>query len=298
MSLKLGDKGKRILNFLGSAAALAGGIFVLLRLNDYSSQLDFSRFDSFMWSVVVGLSLLYGGANIMLALAWRNLLMYFGANIHRVSAVRIYGLTQLAKYVPGNIMHLASRQAMGMARGMSGRSLVQASIWEVGLIVIAGSVFAIFVLPQFMLTVTTLMVVLGFTGILLSIAVGLRSYLSLMISLAFGEYVVFLICSAAIFVGLIMLLKGEISMTPLSALIVGGAFILAWIAGLVTPGAPAGIGVREFVLTVLLKDLVAEGDLLFAVLLSRAITVCGDICFFLLASYFWRKKSGLGFCKI
>jgi len=298
MNLKLGCKGKRVLNLLGSATALAGVIFVLLRLNDYNSQLDFSRFDSFMWSVVAGFSLLYGGANIMLALAWRNLLMYFGTTVHRVSAVRIYGLTQLAKYVPGNIMHLASRQALGMANGMSGWSLVQASIWEIGLIAIAGAMFAIFVLPQFIPAVTMLMVVLGFTGILLSIAFGLRRYLSLTMTLAFGGYVVFLICSAAIFVGLIMLLKGGGAITSLSALILGGAFVVAWIAGLVTPGAPAGIGVRELVLTVLLKGLVAEGDLLLAVLMSRAITVCGDVCFFLLASYFWRKKPALGSCEI
>jgi hypothetical protein len=34
--------------------------------------------------------------------------------------------------------------------------------------------------------------------------------------------------------------------------IVMGSYVIAWLAGFVTPGAPAGIGVREAVLVILL----------------------------------------------
>ena len=281
----------RVLNWVGGVLALAGGFFVLFRLHEYSLQLDLSRFDNMMWSALVGLSLIYGGGNIMLALAWRNLLMYFSSDISRLQAVKIYGLTQLAKYVPGNIMHLVSRQAMGVSSGLPGRALVKASVWEITLISITGSVFVVFLLPQFFSAITYLMLLAGFVSIIFFTVIGLKKFLGISITLAFACYIVFYIISALIFVSLIVLLKGE-EITPLAGLIFVGAFIVACLAGRLTPGAPAGLGVREFVLIVLLKDLIPESDLLLAVLLSRTVTVCGDICFFLLASYVWHKNKG------
>ena len=58
-----------------------------------------------------------------------------------------------------------------------------------------------------------------------------------------------------------------------------GAYVLAWLAGLVTPGAPAGVGVRELVLLALLKGSVGQTELLLAVLLGRLVTVGGDVAF-------------------
>jgi len=64
----------------------------------------------------------------------------------------------------------------------------------------------------------------------------------------------------------------------------GGAYVLAWLAGFVTPGAPAGLGIRELVLLFLLQGLVGGPDLLLVILLGRVITVSGDLVFFILAS--------------
>lgn len=50
---------------------------------------------------------------------------------------------------------------------------------------------------------------------------------------------------------------------------------------MVTPGAPAGVGVRELVLLLLLKGLAADTDLIMAVLLGRLVTVIGDLLFFM-----------------
>ena len=77
----------------------------------------------------------------MLAYAWWNLLEQFGASVSKRWAAKIYGLSQLAKYVPGNIFHLAGRQAMGMSAGVGGRILAKSALWELGIILIAGAVF-------------------------------------------------------------------------------------------------------------------------------------------------------------
>jgi uncharacterized membrane protein YbhN (UPF0104 family) len=96
-----------------------------------------------------------------------------------------------------------------------------------------------------------------------------------------------------VFVGVLAQLMGEVSFGLSYGLLYCGAFVVAWLVGLVTPGAPAGVGVRELVLMALLKGLVPEDDLLMAVLLSRVVTVGGDGLFFLVVSLFSVRKTSL-----
>ncbi|PHR02090.1 MAG: hypothetical protein COB29_14160 [Sulfitobacter sp.] len=275
---------KRTLHWIGSALAIAGVVFVTLRLKEYGAQLDFSRFTGLAWLAITILALIYGVANTALAFAWRNLLSHFSVDTTRQWAVKIYGLTQLAKYVPGNIMHLAGRQALGQADGIAGWSLAKASIWEIGLISVTGAFFSILVIPQYLPAVSTPLAALGFVSLILIMALGLKKYMNINLVQAFGGYVVFLVVAGAVFVGSLMLTMNDSSIIFSNIVLLGGAFVVAWLAGLVTPGAPAGIGVREFVLIILLQGLIPEQDLLLAVLLSRIITVGGDILFFLLAA--------------
>lgn len=265
--------------------AIVGIIFVALRLHDYSTAIDFARFDMAAWSVVATLALIYGLSNLMLCLAWWNLLGQFGASISRRWAIRAYGMSQIAKYVPGNIFHLAGRQAMGMAVGLSGWSLAKSAVWELGLISATGSLFGLLALPLMVpgLTVTTstglFAPVIGIVFVLLWRLIGLP------IARAYGWYTVFLTISALLFIALIKLLVVETNgQVAVSWLPLGGAYVLAWLAGLITPGAPAGVGVRELVLLFVLKGVVSEADLLLAVVLGRLVTVAGDLLFFIVSS--------------
>ena len=62
-----------------------------------------------------------------------------------------------------------------------------------------------------------------------------------------------------------------------------GAYLIAWLAGLLTPGAPAGVGVREVVLYALLHSMVSQVDLITAIVIGRIVTVSGDVVFYLWA---------------
>ena len=81
------------------------------------------------------------------AFAWWNLLKQFGAKPSCNWAIKTYGISQLAKYVPGNIFHLAGRQAMGMAAGVNGKALAKSTLWELGISAIAAGFFACLALP-------------------------------------------------------------------------------------------------------------------------------------------------------
>ena len=61
---------------------------------------------------------------------------------------------------------------------------------------------------------------------------------------------------------------------PLSLSVV--VFAVAWVAGLITPGAPGGLGVRESIITLGLGGVIGEPAALTAALMHRAVSVTGD----------------------
>ena len=68
-----------------------------------------------------------------------------------------------------------------------------------------------------------------------------------------------------------------------TGVIIGG-FILSWLVGYITPGAPGGIGVRELVLTLLFTDsvFVSSDTITMASALYRGISILGDLLAFLI----------------
>jgi uncharacterized membrane protein YbhN (UPF0104 family) len=87
--------------------------------------------------------------------------------------------------------------------------------------------------------------------------------------------------NGAIFVCVFTLLGGEPAMTGFT-LVYSGA-ISAFLAGLVTPGSPSGIGVREAALFFILQGMSDNQIIIPAVLLWRVITITGDVLCFLLS---------------
>ena len=69
-----------------------------------------------------------------------------------------------------------------------------------------------------------------------------------------------------------------------------GMAALAWMAGFVTPGAPAGLGVREAVLLALLERLLTPQQALLVVVLWRVVTTLGDVVFFGIGLWAGRRR--------
>ena len=124
----------------------------------------------------------------------------------------------------------------------------------------------------------------GFLFVIFVVAMAIRHLLASSVALAFLWQVIFLIISSVLFVAILYLLYGVQVIAPVQFPLFCGAFIVAWLIGLVTPGAPAGIGVREAVILLLLTPLLPESKLLVALIFSRMVTIGGDVVFFFIAS--------------
>jgi hypothetical protein len=270
---------KRWLNIFGGATGLSGIVFVFLRFKDYANEINIGRFDIIELITLILLAVIYGMANILLARAWWHLLIFFKVSSSFRWAIKIYGLSQLAKYVPGNIFHLAGRQSLGMAAGIPAMSLAKSVIWELILLSIAGSLFIFLTIPLFIHTFSPNNALgLFLSSIILGyIVMNHTSYLQIG-NVLFWQ-IGFLVVSGSVFVCTILIVTPKI-ITISYLPHICGAFIIAWLLGLLMPGAPAGLGVRELVLYFLLGSQIAQADLLLAIVLSRTLTILGDLIFF------------------
>jgi hypothetical protein len=94
-------------------------------------------------------------------------------------------------------------------------------------------------------------------------------------------HVLFLIIAGFIFYCVLKTIHSIIPEAQLIYINIAGAYVVAWVAGLLTPGAPAGIGVREIVFLKVLQSVIPDSELLMAIVLCRIITVCGDVLFYI-----------------
>ena len=282
MELKL----RKLANWSGAIIASIAVIYVAYMFKEYSNQIDFSRFTGNQWFAFGFLVTIYGAANFFLTFSWKSILAHLSVPISLKTAVQVFGVSQLAKYLPGNIFHLAGRQALGMAHGIPALVLIKSTIWELVLIALTGSLFGILILPVILNAFTTQLSIILFIIVLIFFGIGLYRSLGKNILFAHLYYLFFLIISGLIFLIVLDIITGGFQHNNLYII---SAFIIAWLIGLVTPGAPAGVGVREMVLLILLNGNIAEEDILMAIIIGRLVTVLGDLLFYFYSIIFGKE---------
>ncbi|MGB3865115.1 MAG: hypothetical protein WBA29_05745 [Xanthobacteraceae bacterium] len=275
---------RKWLNRIGALLGLAGAAFVGLRLTHYAGEIDAKRIGAGGYLGLTVLALIYGASNVLLALAWWRLLHRLGVSVTRGWALRTYAVSQLAKYVPGNIFQFAGRQAIGVAAGIGNVPLAKSTALELALIAAGGALFAPLIIPLLVerpnVVAVSVVVFMALAGLALWLA---RRLGGAALGAAALYYLAFLALSGAVFAATFRIAGGALSGAGLPGIV--GAYVLAWLAGLVTPGAPAGIGVREAVLLFLLAGFAAPPTILLAVVIGRAVTVLGDLGFYLVGGH-------------
>jgi glycosyltransferase 2 family protein len=248
--------------------------------------------------MVLGGCLIYALADLLLVLAWRRLLYWFGeTKTPWKMALKIYGTTQIAKYLPGNILQFPSRHVAGRQRGLGHTPLVGAALFEIiELLTVAGVISSLFFLQRQNQTVAPVVFLLiCVAGILSPLVVqiaasympfgkkigipqhGIRETYSHIIPV-WSFYTAFFLISGGIVWLFVYVFSGPI---PISIVI--SAYSFSWLAGIITPGAPGGAGVREAIMILTLSSYVGEPLSVLIALVSRLVTILGDVVFYFLA---------------
>lgn len=298
---------KRSLQVLGLLLAVLGLLFFAAKFWQHA--------DSFLsrpWSsneiVFMGaLAALVPFQFCLAAFAWQRILVLFGHRLTLREAVRITYISQLARYVPGNVSHhlgkLVLARSSGVPMAVGTGSILAESLLVLGCgtsiaAVLLPDLFSDLVLQQWShwsaeLLVACFVGIVAVLGILIFFRKRLKARLNeiigmsrytpkeslFILSTAVGCYLLnFLFLGALIYwIGLCLM-----PVAGFSFLLCTGAMALAWTVGFLTPGAPAGIGVREFLALLVLSPILGEANTLLLVASHRIVLSLGDLLTFLI----------------
>jgi len=295
------DRLKAVTKWLGAVLAVAAVGFVIYRLWTQFSALPADALKAAAPGVALA-SLAYAGCGLFLALIWWLALRAAGVRSASVSrASSAFLSSQLGKYLPGNVAHFAARHVLSRRHGVSHRALVAATLLEALLLVAAAGSLAILVVQPMisgglepMLESAWLVPVAAALALAFGLAVargkgwldaelGLPR-LVLELSLAFCLALIFFLASSGCFMMMSNSLGGS-EWLPLVPWVAA-----AWLLGFLVPGAPGGLGIREFVLVLGLTPLTGEAQAALDALMFRVVTISGDALMSAVGTVWLRKQ--------
>ena len=240
------------------------------------------------WQTLVFALAAYLLSYLPMSLGWIMLAKACGVGISRLCLARILLISQFAKYVPGNIGQFVGRVFLLERAGVSMRLTAAAMTLELACILTAGGVLiaAIMVFGLIGPVPDSARVAGQWPFIVCSGAViALSSGIYWLRSVQRGNVAntifkaLFLFASTLVMLSLItvIILRQVAGVTDVTLYPpIAAAFLVSWLAGFATPGAPAGLGVREVVFLALLQDEFSVSALSLTIMTVRATTIIGD----------------------
>lgn len=264
----------------------------------YKENVDFSFLKQRENIITVIFLVILSSANVVcLACAWKNNLELFAldSKIALKDAVWICTKSNLARYIPGNVAHYASRNIIGTKYELRQKAMVLASLAELLLVIlVSGIIILALMFPKIQIVMYELLGerssnlegMVGFFILLFLIIVVIAFFLLREKIENFKFYVFkgikstiiyffYHLINLLVFGGMIIYIFKVGTFDQIINL--GGCYLIAWLIGMITPGAPGGIGIREYILLVLLRETTEESAVLQMAVLMRMITLGGDI---------------------
>lgn len=300
----------RAIRIFGTIVALSCIGFLVVQQAPNLPQLDVSS--PTLWAALALALVCYVLSQLAAAESWRSILSLWGVNIDPGLARGQPLVSQIGKYIPGNVAHLFGRLVIGRRDGVAGGTLAASMVLEVAITLAVGLTVAgllLLLLPETLPDLGTgypdlgtrlvpvsiaVFVVIGISGGAVLVRSRLRrlgvsrpSVPELTRPLAY-HLASFCILGVSLW-------ATAIAVAPLTAPGIVPCtlvFAFAWAAGFVVPGAPGGIGVRDSLIVLGLAVSVGEGTGLAIALLHRAVSVFGDLVTFGLGWYIRRPSEG------
>jgi len=293
----------KIVSAIGAALVISSLVFIAFQLwNERDALNAWNPRAQSLVAIILG-AIVYCLSNYLLSINWRRLFRLFNVkNITNQQSNSIYAKSQIAKYIPGNVAHIAGRHFLLRQLGVNHSTLVTSAAYEMlGLSVCATSIIVIGILffsIDIAYNINNLFAVTFLIGSMVIYFFGLdlapifikkiklptiNSDLSLQYELLIilSVYLCFFILASSV---LFMLMASfDVPVPILSALRVLICFSLAWLLGFITPGSPSGIGIRETIIVLMLEGEIGTAYAIILAVLFRIATIFGDLLFLLIS---------------
>jgi len=307
---------KKAASLAGTILMLVSLVFVAERILSMRHDLDLAIFTSPRTLVALfAIACVEAVAVILLSLNFRGLVTdVSGVPVDRRLAVKVYAVSNLYKYIPGGVMYVLGRNQMAVQTDELGHGKVAlATVLEGVTLVAAASIlstvyafhysfyyFRQIQLPPMAGLILVFMILLSAPVLYLcrrrlktaleKLKDSTKDFRLRMLFKRLGTMLLLINLSPLTFLVTLMIL-GQPLYLELGVTVMG-LFILSWLAGFLTPGAPSGLGIREAVLLMFLSATVNEGILLSAIVTHRILAVTGDVIAYGIALAYakWPKK--------
>lgn len=289
---------KKIGNWAGRILMVLS--FILIGVSIAQYDIDFSMLNLRVALLMLPLLLVYG-LNV-LAASWNYdylLRRLIGKSTNRALVVSIYGSSQMYKYIPGNIMHFVGRNRLALQDdNLKHDEVALSTLTETAFLMVGGLVVSLASVWEYFLSYiqqagfpTLVLIVVGIVCVLVVCLVimfrkKLKDFLHRYVAivkrmrplLIIGQ-VAFaalrLVILAAIYIGVLWLLGQPLTLEIIPK--VGGLFVMSWLIGFITPGAPGGLGIREAIMIMFLGGTLQQSILLSSTIIYRIFCILGDL---------------------
>jgi glycosyltransferase 2 family protein len=239
---------------------------------------------------------------------WRDVLAGLGIRMPWISGARVFFISQLGKYVPGSIWPVVMQMEAGRARGASRRTMLAANLITVVLGCAVGLVLACAFLPAYNAVALEHYWWL-FLALPLLLALLHPRAMTKILDWLFGllhrpplgerlqpryemRAVGWSLLSWAALGAQLLVLCAALGHGGLSAYILCiGAIAFAVSAGVLLVPVPAGAGIRDVVLTVVLTAMLSSGQALAVAIASRVVLIFCDVLLALMASLLRNRRT-------
>ncbi len=281
-----------LLLFLGAVVALAGG---WQQLASYQFAVHLPLAGAAFATLLVAI--------IWASLVWTYMARMFGAPLGWRAGIKVYATSNLGKYLPGKVGHVVARVYLAQERGVPLAVGTTAAVVDIVLYIAAALSFGVLALPRLVpaygglaTTFGVLCIVVGLAllhprvlnrvlgGLAKKLPGGTRFHLECgygTILLLFGLYLVLILLTT---LGMLLSLSAiqPLALVVLSEL--GAVYGISYVAGLIFPFAPNGVGVREGVMATLLSGILPVAAAGAGSVLFRVLQVSAEGVYALIAS--------------
>lgn len=305
------------MNITGTVLAAVALGYMIYRLWDHYDNLkNFLHFDIRFFIITFIALILAIIISLLNGLIWHTLLSMMDAKSNPLQAIRIVLLSQIGKYLPGNVVHFVGRAVLSTREGVPREIAVIATFLDMFFSAAAASVFGLiglvfdirirmefltflgnhldsilyYVIPLVLLIPLFILLSLTigyFRNKILSIIKRIPVYNYPHLLSAFVINMLIFIVNGFILYNLAFLLMNEYPRENLFLFIWG--FALSWVVGFIIPGAPGGIGIREFVFMMIFRSSLGEPLTIALAFFIRLIHILSEITGFVGAYYLMKK---------
>jgi len=300
---------KKLVSYVGTLLMILSLVFIARRLmTDEGFDRELFGLLTSPWVVagLLGIAALEGSGILLAGLNFRALIRNVsGIVLGRPLALSVYTESNVYKYIPGGVMYVAGRNRLAVeVDDLSHGKVVLATILEgigmvIGVVVVA-VIFAFDYSVTYIRRMDILPMIVAIVGVVAIAAAitlyclrhriggGIKRLTSNMETINFsvvakrvGFSIILMFLYSVTFLLTLMILGQELTFELGFAII--GLYLLSWLAGFITPGAPSGLGVREVVMMMFLGDFVSVSILTAAMVMHRVLTVIGDVAAYIFA---------------